>query len=92
MKITASFHGVLAKWVPEETTSFELGPDSTYSDLLKEIGNRFGSQMPSELWDTNACDFKGTILALGAGQIRKSTNTPLTDGEEIAFYLMLAGG
>ncbi len=92
MKIKARFHGVLGKWVTEETVSFDLGPDSTYADLLKEIGNLYSRAMPPQLWDEDACDFKGSILAIGDGENLKSHDTPLTDCEEITFYLMLAGG
>jgi hypothetical protein len=92
MKIKARFHGVLGTWITEETISFDLKSDSTYADLLKEIGNRYSPTMPPQLWDEDACDFRGSILAIGDGESLKSPDTTLIEDEEITFYLMLSGG
>jgi len=91
MKIRARFHGVLNEWVTEETADFDLGPAPTYADLLKDIGNRFGDDMPPELWDKRESKFHKSVLAVGDGR-NLVMESALESDEEITFYLMLAGG
>ena len=40
MNITTQFHGILADWVGPPSASFELADDSTFVDLMLEIGRR----------------------------------------------------
>ena len=54
MNITAQFHGLLADWVGTPSASFELAEDSTYVDLMLEIGRRYRQNMPDQLWDQKA--------------------------------------
>lgn len=91
MKIKTCFHGVLTEWITVETADFDLGPEPTYADLLKEIGNRFAEGMPPQLWDRGRDCFHSSVLAIGDGRSLEMESA-LKSGEEVTFYLMLAGG
>lgn len=92
MKIRTRFHGVLSDFVTADTVSFDMGSHATYGDLLKEIGQRFSREMPSQLWDASKNEFQGSILAVGDKRDLECVDTPLKANEELTFYLMLAGG
>ena len=91
MKITAEFHGILAEWVGSASASFDFPAGATYSDLLAEIGRRYGRNMPEQLWDAENKMFK-KVQAHGKGRTLASKETPLMEGEQIQFLLMIAGG
>ena len=92
MIVKTRFHGVLADWITSETIHFNMEPRSTYGDLLKKIGDQFSNNMPDQLWDEKLAQFKSVVLAVGKDRNFESIDTQLTPNEEIAFYLMLAGG
>jgi hypothetical protein len=91
LKIRARFHGLLTEWVTAEVVDFDLCPEPTYADLLKDIGSRFSEDMPPQLWDRENNSFNKSILAVGDGR-DLAMDSPLKPNEEITFYLMLAGG
>lgn len=92
MKVNALFHGILSDWMGAESAEIDVADGSLYEDLLKEIGRRFGPNMPSQLWNEKENIFNGPILAVGEGRNLETPDVPLIDGEEIKFFLMLAGG
>ena len=91
MNITAEFHGVLAEWVGTRSASFELPAGATYFDLMAEIGRRYRRNMPEQLWDAERNLFK-KVQAHGKGRMLTAADTPLLEGEQIQFLLMIAGG
>lgn len=91
MKITAEFHGVLADWVGTPSVNFDLPAGATYSDLMKEIGRRYRRNMPEQLWNKKKNRFK-KVRAHAKQRTLESADMPLSEGEEIKFYLMIAGG
>ena len=92
MSVTAQFHGLLADWIGTPSASFHLFPNAPLADLMAEIGRRFRPKMPDQLWDDENNIFKGKVLAVGPNGIPKSLKDLLTDGEEIKFFIMMAGG
>jgi len=94
MKVTAIFHGVLANYIGVKRADFDLPEEALYSDLLTGIGQRFSQNLPDKLWDKDQNIFKAPILATKDERHLTSleVNTPLKKGEEIKFFLMLAGG
>lgn len=92
MDVSAQFHGILADWVGMQKDGFVLPEGACLSDLMSEIGHRFRHQMPDYLWDEEKDAFKESILAVGRKGIPLSPETPLSDGEEIRFFLMMSGG
>ena len=92
MKITAHFHGILADWVGTRSAVFELSHDATYGDLIKEIKNRFGDNMPDQLWDAAKNTFHQKVRAFKGGKTMGPADFKLEQGEELTFYLTMAGG
>jgi sulfur carrier protein ThiS len=92
MTVNALFHGILSDWVGVKTTSFDLPAKATYADLLREIGLRYGSNMPPQLWDHEAHIFNGPVLAEASGKVVESNAHLLQEGDEVKLYLMIAGG
>jgi hypothetical protein len=88
MKITAHFHGILADWVGIRSAGFELSNDATYSDLIKEIKQRFGGNMPDQLWDAQNNTFHQKVLAFKDGRALDPGDLKLEPGEELTFFLM----
>jgi hypothetical protein len=92
MKITVHFHGILADWIGTRSAGFELSNDATYSDLIKEIQQRFGGNMPDQLWDVQKNTFHQKVRAFKDGRALYPVDFNLEQGEELTFFLMLAGG
>ena len=92
MKITAQFHGILADWVGFSSARFDLGHDSAYADLMREIGRRYRLNMPAQLWDRQKNAFNPKVRAFRDGKALEGTHSPLHDGDTITFLLMIAGG
>ena len=92
MNITAHFHGILADWVGTPSASFELSEGAAYSDLMQEIGRRFRQNMPAQLWDQKTRSFNKKVRAFIDGKALDPVDNPLSDGEEITFMLLIAGG
>jgi hypothetical protein len=92
MNITAQFHGLLADWVGTPSASFELAEDSTYVDLMLEIGRRYRQNMPAQLWDQKTNSFTKKIRAFKDDKALNPVNNSLTDGDGITFMVLIAGG
>lgn len=92
MKVTAHFHGILADWVGTRSAGFELSNNATYPDLITEIKHRFGDNMPDPLWDAEKNTFHQKVRALRDGKALGPADVKLVQGEELTFYLMIAGG
>lgn len=82
------------KWVGAAEAEFDLAETARYRDLLAQIGNRFGKQMPAGLWDSKRNAFAESVIALvgKTGEKIDSLDSPLLPGQEIHFFLMALGG
>jgi molybdopterin converting factor small subunit len=92
MEIKALFHGILADWVGQASAEFTLPHEATLSDLLFEIRKRYGSRMPPQLATKDQADFDQAFWAVRGTEQLKEPNEKLAEGEEIRFFLPLAGG
>jgi len=92
MKVTAVFHGILSDWVGTEKLDFELAEGSRLADLIGEIGRAFRRNMPDQLWDDARNAFVKPVLAVGENGVFRSAAESLSDGQEIKFLLLIAGG
>jgi molybdopterin converting factor small subunit len=92
MKVGARFHGILSDWIGTRSAEFELPHGAVYADLIKEIGRRFRKNMPDQLWDGQKNIFHHKVLGVKANKPVQSDAHPLTDGDVLTFFLMLAGG
>ena len=92
MKVKVMFFGPLGEQAGQETAQFDLPQESTYGDLLDQIGNRFGHQFHERIWNAQENVFKPGILIVGTGRDLDSRDTSLIDGEEIKIVPILGGG
>jgi len=92
MKVTTLFHGILADWVGVKRADFELQKEALFEDLLREIGRNFRNNMPEQLWDDQQGTFSSKVIATSDGRKLLNLDEPLSQGSDIAFFLMLAGG
>lgn len=92
MRVTATFHGVLCDWVGTKRADFEIGEGALFVDLLSEICRNYRQNMPDQLWDDEQNMFAKPVLAFSENKQIKSLQDPLSDGQEVRFFLMLAGG
>jgi len=92
MNITAQFHGILADWVGTPSASFKLSEESSWADLMLEIGLRYRQNMPDQLWDQKKNSFNTKVRAFKDAKALDINNNPLTDGDVITFMLLIAGG
>jgi molybdopterin converting factor small subunit len=92
MKITVHFHGILADWVGTPSASFELSDGDAYADLMKEIERRYKQNMPAQLWDQKNKSFNNKVRAFRDGKALEPADNRLSDGDQITFMLLIAGG
>ena len=92
MKIKALFHGILADWVGRTEAEFTLPQEATLSDLLLEIRKKYGSQMPPQLGMKDQAEFDQAFWAVRGTDQLQDSDKKLINGEEIRFFLPLAGG
>ncbi len=91
MKVTAVFHGILSDWVGVPRAEIELS-GGTLSELLNEIKIRYGANMPEQLWNEEGKTFHKAVWAMRGEEKITDPGAGLADGEEIKFFLTLAGG
>jgi molybdopterin converting factor small subunit len=92
MKVIAQFQGILADWVGARSASFNLQASAVLTDLMEEIRVRYAENMPEGLWDHERNAFKRQVVPISNGEILRSLDIPLEDGEEIRFFIMAGGG
>jgi molybdopterin converting factor small subunit len=56
------------------------------------IDSRWGTQMPAQLWDSEAKRFRGPVTVMMGGNDVHDEGTPLSEQDEVFVLLPLAGG
>ena len=92
MRVKAVFHGILSDWVGVPQAEFNLPDNGTFRDLLSEVHKVYGPNMPPQLADKDQADFPRAFFALRGKERLNEPATKLQDGEDIQFFLSLAGG
>ena len=59
---------------------------------MQEIELRYQPNMPAQLWNLQSNRFNKKVRAFKDGKALEPTGTRLSDGEEITFMLLIAGG
>ena len=65
---------------------------TAYPDLIRDIGRRYRSNMPEQLWDDKTDSFKKQVRAQSSKTVYTNVDTPLEKGKDLTFRLMIAGG
>ena len=92
MKVNITFSGPLAGYTGIEKARIELPEIACFEDLLSEIGRRYGSNMPSLIWDADLNRFTHHVLVMKGLKHLTDLKEPLNNGEEIKFFLVMLGG
>jgi len=70
----------------------QLAEGGTFGELLMEIKKSFSSTMPPQLRNKDQETFNRALWAMRGKERLSELNNPMSDGEEIQFFLSLAGG
>ena len=92
MKIKVIFHGILADWVGIAESEMHLPDEATLADLLYEIRKDYGSKMPALFQEKDQKAFNQAFWAVRGSEQLNEYEIKLKDGDEIRFFLPLAGG
>ncbi len=92
MRVTAVFHGILSDWVGVSQEDVDLSQGGTLSDLMDQIGIRHGAKMPEQLWNDEHKMFHKAVWAMRGREKLANPAVMLREGDEIGFFLTLAGG
>ena len=92
MKVNITFSGPLAGYAGIEKARIELPKSACFEDLLTEIGRRYGANMPPLIWDPVRDSFTHHVLVMKGLKHLTDLKEPLTEGEEIKFFLVMLGG
>lgn len=92
MKVRVQFHGILSDWMEVPQAEIHLPEGGTFADLLSVIRGIYGAQMPSQLREKDPEAFNRALWAMRGEEKLKELTAKLNDGEEIQFFLSLAGG
>ncbi len=92
MLVKVRFAGLFRHYAGDSERVFDIPEGSCSSDLLRLIGNEYGSRLPSPLWDPKNERFHRSIrlARIGSGALKHSD--PLTEGDELLLLFTLAGG
>lgn len=92
MKIKAIFHGILADWTGVAETEMILSDKANLADLLFQIRKDYSSKMPALLQGKDQAAFNQAFWAVRGSEQLNEYEVKLKDGDEIRFFLPLAGG
>ena len=92
MKLTITFNGALVRYTGNEKAEIEIAENACFEDLLFEIGRRYGDKLPQPVWDKTRCRFTHHVLAMKSFKSITDTKEPLQNGDEVQFFLIMAGG
>jgi len=84
--------GSLAQYLGGARVQVELPGGATLRDLMHLIDSRWGTQMPAQLWDSEAKRFRGPITVMIGGNDVHDEETPLSEQDEVFVLVPLAGG
>jgi molybdopterin converting factor small subunit len=92
MKVRVQFHGILVDWMGGPRAEVQLTEGGTFGGLLMEIKKSFSSTIPPQLRNKDQETFNRALWAMRGEDRLSELNTGLKDGDEIQFFLSLAGG
>jgi molybdopterin converting factor small subunit len=92
MKVRVQFHGILVDWMGGPGGEVPLPNGGTFGDLLREIKRSFSATMPPQLRNKDQETFNRALWAMRGKDRLSELNAKLKDGDEVQFFLSLAGG
>ena len=92
MKITFVSVADLREYFGRAPVELQLPEGATLRDVLAEVDQRWGAQLPGYLWDREQQSFRGPIFLLVNKKVVRDFATALCDGQEVVVMHALAGG
>ena len=92
MKVIVQFHGILSDWMGGPRAEIQLPDGGTFGELLVEIKENFSSTMPPQLRNKDQETFNHALWAMRGKERLSELGAGLKDGDEVQFFLSLAGG
>jgi molybdopterin converting factor small subunit len=92
VQVEVHFAGLFRRYVGEKDRVFDLPDGSNAGDLLRLIGNEYGSLLPPNLWDEKSGSFHRSIRLARNGRPAQDEIELLQDGDNILLIFALAGG
>ena len=82
----------VARYTSKDKIEMQLSEGACFKDLLAEIGRRYGTKMPQPIWDASRMRFTHHVLAMRGFKHLTDLSEPLNAGDNITFFLIMAGG
>lgn len=92
MRIKVRLTGLMRHYIGEKEIDYELPRGARVSDLMLEVGRKYGSRLPDQMWDAERERFHSTIIAIRKGSPPINSDEPLRPGDEIYIISRIAGG
>ena len=92
MKITFVSVADLREYFGRAPVELQLPAGATLRDVLAEVDQRWGAQLPGYLWDREQQSFRGPIFLLLNKKVVRDFGAALCDGQEVVVMHALAGG
>lgn len=92
MRVRVQFHGILVDWMGGPRAEIQLAEGGTFGDLLMEVKKGFTLTMPSQLRNKDQETFNRALWAMRGKDRLSKLSAGLKDGDEVEFFLSLAGG
>lgn len=92
MKVTVHFLGILGDYFGTPRADVDVGAPATRQGLLEELGRRFGSRLPEQLWDHHENCFIPGVHLIGRNGDLVSPESPLAEEDEVNILMPIAGG
>ena len=92
MKIFLKSIANLRNYFGYEPVELELPENSTLQTVVDIIAERWGSQLPTYMWDSSKLQFRGPILLLVDKKVQTNFSEPLKNGQEVTILKALMGG
>ena len=92
MKIRLKAVGDLREYFGRGPQEIEMPDGATFQNLMDLIAARWGSQLPTYLWDAQKGQFRGAVYLVRDGHAVLDLGTPLEEDSEIAVLRALSGG
>jgi molybdopterin converting factor small subunit len=92
VQVLVHFAGLFRHYVGEKERTFDVPEGSSAGDLLRLIGNEYGSRLPPNLWDSGSGRFHRSIRIARNGSPTSDEMELLQDGDDILLIFALAGG
>jgi len=92
MQVTVRFFGLFKRYAGEAQSVFDLPEGSCAGDLLRLIGEEYGSRLPDHLRNAETGRFHRSVRITRGKGPALGENEMLKEGDELLLLFAMAGG